>query len=311
MSTNKEVLILCGPTAVGKTACSLTLAEALDGEIISADSMQLYRYMDIGSAKPTKEELSRIPHHLVDFLDPRVPFSVAEYQKMAREAIQQVLEEGKTPVVSGGTGLYVHSILYEMDFSVPARDLAFRQEMEELAEKEGKEAVHRLLMDQDQEAAERIHPNSLKRVIRSLEILREGGKLRGFEESFIKNPNLHCRLIGLTRDREELYRRINERVDLLMEAGLLEEVRSLMDMGLTEQDISMKGIGYKEIIAFLKGEYALEEAVALIKQNTRNYAKRQLTWFRRYGDIKWFDLSLYPTEKEAGEEILQWLRSNK
>lgn len=307
----KEVIILCGPTAVGKTACSLYLAEALGGEIISADSMQLYRFMDIGSAKPTREELAKIPHHLVDFLDPRTPFSVAEYQQLARKAILQVLEQGKTPVVSGGTGLYINSILYEMDFSVPVKDLAFRKEMEDLAEREGKEAVHQLLMEQDPEAAERIHPNSLKRVIRSLEILREGGKIRTFEESFVKTTLYDCRLVGLTRDREELYHRINRRVDLLMEAGLVEEVRNLMNMGLSEGDISMKGIGYKEIIAFLKGECSLEEAVSLIKQSTRNYAKRQLTWFRRYDDIQWFDLSLYPSEKEAGEDILQWLRSNR
>lgn len=307
----KEVIILCGPTAVGKTACSLHLAEALGGEIISADSMQLYRYMDIGSAKPTRNELDRIPHHLVDFLDPRTPFSVAEYQQLARKAILQVLEQGKPPVVSGGTGLYINSILYEMDFSVPVNDLAFRREMEELAEREGKEAVHQLLKEQDREAAERIHPNSLKRVIRSLEILREGGKIRTFEESFVKTDLYDCRLVGLTRDREELYQRINRRVDLLMEAGLLEEVRNLMEMGLTEGDISMKGIGYKEIIAFLKEECSLEEAVSLIKQSTRNYAKRQLTWFRRYDDIQWFDLSLYPSEIEAGEDILQWLRSSR
>lgn len=307
----KEVIILCGPTAVGKTACSLYLAEALGGEIISADSMQLYQYMDIGSAKPTREELKRIPHHLVDFVDPRTPFSVAEYQRLARNAILQVLEQGKIPIVSGGTGLYVNSILYEMDFSVPVKDSNFRREMEELAQREGKEAVHQLLMEQDREAAERIHPNSLKRVIRSLEILREGGKIRTFEESFVKTSLYNCRLVGLTRDREELYQRINRRVDLLMEAGLLEEVRGLMEMGLTEGDISMKGIGYKEIIAYLKGESSLEEAVSLIKQNTRNYAKRQLTWFRRYEDIQWFDLSLYPSEREAGEDILQWLKSSR
>ncbi len=303
----KEVLILCGPTAVGKTACSLWLAEAVGGEVVSADSMQLYRYMDIGSAKPTREERARVPHHLVDFLDPRAPFSVAEYQKLARTAIRDILRRGKIPVVSGGTGLYVHSILYDMDFTASPGDPAFRREMEALAEREGREAVHRLLAEQDPVAAEHLHPGNLKRIIRCLEILRQGGTIRPFRESFMKTNLYSCRVLGLTRNRQELYHRIDRRVEMLMEEGLLEEVRGLMEMGLTEDDISMKGIGYKELILHLKGTCTLKEAVTQIQQNTRNYAKRQLTWFRRYDDVHWLDLSPYcGEEKEIRREIERW-----
>lgn len=299
----RKILIIGGPTAVGKTDLSIEAALLLNGEIVSADSMQIYRYMDIGSAKPTPEERSRVPHHLVDEIDPAQSFSVFEYQKRARAAIEDIFSRGKTPVIAGGTGLYVNSLIYNMDFSERPDDNSFRKEMEALAEREGTEALHRLLAGKDPEAGKRIHPNNTKKIIRALEILEEGQeRVKSFEESFVKNEDYDRCLIGLTRDREELYDRINRRVDILIEAGLVDEVQSLKGMGLTEDDISMKGIGYKEVFSYLHGEYDLEEAVRIIKRNTRHYAKRQLTWFRRYDDIHWINLSEVSHE-DALEEI--------
>ncbi|MBO4991697.1 MAG: tRNA (adenosine(37)-N6)-dimethylallyltransferase MiaA [Firmicutes bacterium] len=287
-----QVLIVAGPTAVGKTEAAIRLANRFDGEIISADSMQIYKYMDIGSAKPTPEEQSRAVHHLVDAVDPSVPFSVAEYQTLAKEAIRDVLSRGKLPIISGGTGLYVNSLIYDMDFSSPPGDPAYRRELEELAQREGSEALHRLLAEKDPAAARRIHPNNEKKIVRALEILREGqDRVKEFSESFQPTKDYDVILIGLERPRQDLYDRINRRVDLLMERGLVEEVQRLLDMGLQEANISMKGIGYKEIIGYLRGEYGREEAVDLVKKNTRHYAKRQLTWFRRYETMRWFSLS--------------------
>lgn len=287
-----QALIVAGPTAVGKTEAAIRLANRFDGEIISADSMQIYKYMDIGSAKPTPEEQSRAVHHLVDTVDPSVPFSVAEYQALAKEAIRDVLSRGKLPIISGGTGLYVNSLIYDMDFSSPPGDPAYRRELETLAQREGSEALHRLLAEKDPAAALRIHPNNEKKIVRALEILREGqDRVKEFSESFQPTKDYDVILIGLERPRQELYDRINRRVDLLMERGLVEEVQRLLDMGLQEANISMKGIGYKEIIGYLRGEYSREEAVDLVKKNTRHYAKRQLTWFRRYETMRWFSLS--------------------
>lgn len=302
---NKSILIIAGPTAVGKTEYAIETALRLDGEIVSADSMQLYRYMDIGSAKPTEDERSQVRHYLVDEIDPRQDFSVYEYQKRARAAIREVFRKGKVPVISGGTGLYIHSLMYEMDFSSRPDTKELRQQLEQKASEEGPEVLHRMLMEQDPEAAERIHPNNVKKIIRALEILQTGEALRPFEQSFVPVDEYDVCLIGLTRDRQELYQRIDRRVDLLMEQGLVEEVRKLSEMGLTEDAISMKGIGYKEVFGFLRGEYSREEAVRLIKRNTRRYAKRQLTWLRRYQGLHWVDLSCC-TKEETVEEILRY-----
>lgn len=302
---NKSILIIAGPTAVGKTEYAIETALRLDGEIVSADSMQLYRYMDIGSAKPTEDERSQVRHYLVDEIDPRQDFSVYEYQKRARAAIREIFEKGKVPVISGGTGLYIHSLMYEMDFSSRPDTKELRQQLEQKASEEGPKVLHRMLMEQDPEAAERIHPNNVKKIIRALEILQTGEALRPFEQSFVPVDEYDVCLIGLTRDRQELYQRIDRRVDLLMEQGLVEEVRKLGEMGLTEDAISMKGIGYKEVFGFLRGEYSREEAVRLIKRNTRRYAKRQLTWLRRYQGLHWVDLSCC-TKEETVEEILRY-----
>ncbi len=300
--------MICGPTAVGKTEYAIDVALRFGGEIVSADSMQIYKYMDIGSAKPTPEEQSRVRHYLVDEIDPREPFSVALYQKRAKEAIEQVFANGRIPVISGGTGLYVSSLIYDMDFSAPPGDASFRTELEELASREGAGAVHALLAEKDPEAAARIHPNNLKKVIRALEAHENGGSgISPFEESFVRTRDYDVVLVGLTRDRAELYGRIDRRVDLLIEAGLVDEVKRLTAMGLGYSDISMKGIGYKEIIAYLNGGYDLDEAVRLVKQNTRRYSKRQMTWFRRYEDMKWFNISEYESEEAAKAAVSAWI----
>ena len=310
MQEKRKVIIIAGPTAVGKTKYSIEIAKAFNGEIVSADSMQIYKYMDIGSAKPTKEELSQAKHYLVDEIDPRDEFSAAEYQLLAKKYIEQIFESGKTPVISGGTGLYINSLLYDMNFSVMPKQADFRKQLEREAELHGVLFVHDRLKALDPAAAERIHPNNLKKVIRAIEVLETTGEgIREFSESFVPTGDYGCVLIGLNRDREELYRRIEERVDELMKAGLVKEIESLLEKGLTENSISMKGIGYKEIIAYLHGEYDLSEAVRLVKQNTRHYAKRQLTWLKRYQNMIWFNLSEYESEAAALTDVKEAIRS--
>ncbi|HVI39860.1 MAG TPA: tRNA (adenosine(37)-N6)-dimethylallyltransferase MiaA [Anaerovoracaceae bacterium] len=309
---DRAVIFVAGPTAVGKTKYAIEIAKAFHGEIISADSMQIYKYMDIGSAKPSKEELTQAKHYLVDEIDPRDEFSVAEYQSLAKKYIEKVMEAGKTPVVSGGTGLYLNSLIYDMDFSVMPKQAGFRKELELEAERYGVQRVHDRLRSLDNAAAERIHPNNLKKVIRAIEVFETTGEgIREFKESFIRTKDYRCLLISLTRDRDELYHRIDKRVDQLMEAGLVQEIESLLEKGLTEDSISMKGIGYKEIISYLHGEYDLNEAVRLVKQNTRHYAKRQLTWLKRYPDMIWFNLSEFQTEDKALSAIFEVIRSKE
>ena len=302
-----EIIVICGPTAVGKTKYAIETALHVDGEVVSCDSMQLYKFMDIGSAKPTEEEQAMVKHYLVDEIDPRDSFSVVKYQKMARKAIEEIFSKGKTPVIAGGTGLYLNSLLYEMDFSAPPRDSSYRDKLYEEAEKYGPQALHDRLRQMDPDAASRIHPNNTKKVIRALEAAESGDKVKNFATELKQCTDYSVKLIGLTRDRAELYDRINRRVDILVEMGLLDEVKSLLDMGLSESDISMKGIGYKEIIGYYNGEYELETAINLVKKNTRRYAKRQLTWFRRYDDMKCFDISEYEDDNACLEDIFKWL----
>lgn len=307
----KQIIIIAGPTAVGKTEYAIETAKAINGEIVSADSMQLYKYMDIGSAKPTAEELSQVKHYLVDEIDPREKFSVAQYQKLAKAAIREIFDKGRVPVISGGTGLYINSLMYEMDFAAPPSDEAFRKELEDTALKKGRDYLHSKLAELDPDAAARIHPNNVKKVIRAIEAAQNGNKIKDFNNAQIPAADYDVLLAGLTRDRAELYERINRRVDILIERGLVDEVSSLMQMGLGYDDISMKGIGYKEIIGSLEGKYTIDEAIELIKKNTRHYAKRQLTWLRRYDNIKWFNLSSYEDKTMAMGDILKWLRTNE
>ena len=305
----RKIIAVCGPTAVGKTKYAIEAAKAFGGEVVSCDSMQLYKYMDIGSAKPTAEELAQVPHHLVDLIDPADAFSVAEYQKLAREAIEDIFARGKVPVIAGGTGLYLNSILYDMDFSNAKQDQNLRSQLEKEAEEFGPEYLHNKLRELDSEAASRIHPNNIKKVVRAIEGALSGDNIKDFKECNTKVKDFERILIGLTRDREELYDRINLRVDLLVEQGLFNEVKGLLDKGLTESDISMKGIGYKEIIGYFNGKYTEEEAIDLIKKNTRHLAKRQITWFKRYEDIHWIDISQYQNDEEAIKGMLEWLKS--
>lgn len=306
----REIIVICGPTAVGKTKYAIETALHVGGEVVSCDSMQLYKYMDIGSAKPTPEEQAQVKHHLVDAIDPGEAFSVARYQKLAKGAIEDIFSRGKTPVIAGGTGLYLNALLYDMDFSAPPRDEAYREQLYKDAEEFGPIYLHNKLQMVDPEAAERIHPNNIKKVVRALEAAEEGNKVKDFATELQPTKDYSYKLIGLTRDRAELYDRINLRVDILMEMGLLEEVRGLLDMGLTEGDISMKGIGYKEIIGYYNDEYDLDEAIRLVKKNSRRYAKRQLTWFKRYEDMQWFDISTYENDEACLEEIFKWLEKN-
>ncbi|MBQ9016434.1 MAG: tRNA (adenosine(37)-N6)-dimethylallyltransferase MiaA [Firmicutes bacterium] len=306
-----KIVVIAGPTAVGKTAFAIGTARRFGGEIVSCDSMQLYKYMDIGSAKPTEEERALAAHHLIDCIDPLAPkgdFSAAKYAVLAEKAIRDIHARDRLPIVSGGTGLYLNAILYEMDFGERQPDLQLRSRLSRIAETEGPQPLHEMLREKDPKAAERIHPNNVKKVIRALERL-EGGEetLREFHAVRKKNPLYDPVLIGLTRDRSELYERINARVQKMIEEGLVEEVRRLQKMGLSTEYISMLGIGYKEILAFLAGETTLAEATELIQKNTRHFAKRQLTWFRRYDKMFWLDISEYGDDHSAMEELFSWL----
>ena len=301
------ILVIAGPTAAGKTAVSIAMAQRYGGEIVSCDSMQLYKYMTIGSAKPTKEEMGDVPHHMIDVIDPREDFSVAVYQEMATKAIDDILSRGKLPVICGGTGLYLNALLYDMDFGPSRRDDAYRQTLESFADEHGNEALHQRLNEADPSAAERIHPNNRKRVIRALEAAERDGKpLQAFEQVRRKSDSYNARLLGVTWDRPTLYQRIDDRVDQMLANGLEEEVRQLMEMGFTSDDIAMKGIGYKELLDYFAGLYPREEAVRLIKRNTRHYAKRQLTWFRRYEDMVWFNGSDYANTTDWLEDMYAW-----
>lgn len=285
------LIIIVGPTAVGKTDISIEIAKILKGEIISADSMQIYKYLDIGSAKPTKEEMKDIPHYLIDEIDPRTKFSVSNYKEMAKKYIEDIIERKKVPIVAGGTGLYINSLIYKMDFSNTSSDPKLRKSLEKDLKEYGNSYLYNKLKEVDQEAASRIHPNNAKRVIRALEIYyNTGNKVKDFSSDIEKNNEYNYILIGLNRNRKELYERINKRVDIMFDNGLINEVKELVNLGLDENDTSMKGIGYKEVIGYLKGEYDLETTKELIKRNTRRYAKRQLTWFRRYDNLRWFTI---------------------
>ena len=305
----KKIVIIAGPTAVGKTEYTIRLAQQFNGEIVSCDSMQLYKYMDIGSAKPTPEERARVPHHLVDVIDPREKFTVARYFQMARDAILDIDSRGKVPFVTGGTGLYINSLIYDMDFSAPPqRDEKIRDRYTAMAEEMGREYVYSKLMEMNPQVANRIHPNNLQKVIRALEAEELGSSLGDFskdpEPSSLFDPVLMC----ITRQRQQLYNRINRRGDILFDRGLVQEVKGLMDMGLDESHISMKGIGYKEVIAYLKGQVSLEDAKEQVKKSSRHYAKRQLTWFRRYDKMKWFNISDYSDDESFLEDVSTWLK---
>ena len=305
---NREIIVIAGPTAVGKTKYAIETALKFNGEVVSCDSMQLYKYMDIGSAKPTPEEQGRVKHYLVDEILPDAEFSVAKYQRLAKEAIEEIFHNGKTPVIAGGTGLYLNSLLYDMDFSAPPGDQVLRETLYKEADEYGARYIFDKLKALDAEGANRIHPNNIKKVVRAIEAATLGNKVKNFATDLVPTKDYSAKLIGLTRQREQLYDRINQRVDMLVDMGLLDEVKGLLNRGLKESDISMKGIGYKEIIGYYNGEYSLDEAIDLVKRNTRHLAKRQLTWFKRYEQMQWFNISEYADDESCLEDIYKWLK---
>lgn len=302
------LIILTGPTAVGKTDLSIQLAKSINAEIVSADSMQIYKYMDIGSAKVTEEEMQGVKHYLVDEIDPATPFSVSEYKKMAENYIDNISKNGKNVIVTGGTGLYLNSLIYDMDFAKSNANQELRDKLNKELEENGPIYMYEKLASLDKDAAERIHPNNAKRVIRAIEVLMSGEKMNDFSKDLRYNKKYRPIIIVLNRDRKELYDRINLRVDIMLEKGLIEEVRGLLDKGYTEDMISMQGIGYKEIIKYFKGEYTLDEAIEIIKRDSRRYAKRQLTWFRRYEDAKWFEIDKYDSAEDLKDAVISFVR---
>lgn len=291
----KPLVILTGPTAVGKTALSIALAKKIDGEIISADSMQVYKGMDIGSAKITRGEMENIPHHLIDILDPAEEFNVVLFQKLAMQAIEGIESRGHIPILVGGTGFYIQAVLYQIDFTQNDEDTSFRLSMEQYAKENGNAALYEKLRAVDPESCETIHENNVKRVIRALEFYEKTGqKISGHNERERKKESPYqFAYFVLNDDREALYRKIEDRVDNMLKQGLVEEVSRLAGRGCTKDMVSMQGLGYKEILDYLDGRITLEEAVYLIKRDTRHFAKRQLTWFRREKEVIWINKKDY------------------
>lgn len=301
------MIILTGPTAVGKTDLSIQLAKAMNGEIISADSMQVYRHMDIGSAKVTPEEMDGVPHHLIDVLEPEEEFNVVVFQKLAKEALTGIYEREHIPIIVGGTGFYIQALLYDIDFTENDGDTTIRRELEKLAQTQGAGCLHQMLQEIDPESAAAIHQNNVKRVIRAIEFYRQTGKkisLHNEQEREKQSPYQFLYYV-LDTDRKTLYERIDRRVDLMMEHGLVDEVKHLADMGCTRDMVSMQGLGYKEILDYLSGEISLEEAVYILKRDTRHFAKRQITWFKRERDVRWLELEQFQNDrKKVLEHIL-------
>ena len=294
------LLIVAGPTATGKSDSAVELALRMNGEVISADSMQVYRGMDIGSAKVTVGEMRGVPHHLIDCADPSENWNVVRFQKEARRAVQDIASKGRLPILCGGTGFYIQALLYDIDFTQMEENTPLRDRLSALAAEKGSEAVHALLLEKDPASAAAIHPNNLKRVIRAIEFMEEsGGSIAAHNLQQRERESAYRSVFFvLTMDRARLYERIDRRVDIMMERGLVDEVAGLRAMGIQRDSTSMQGIGYKQIYGYLDGEYDLEEAVRLIKRDTRHFAKRQLTWFKREKDVIWTDLDRFGNRQQ-------------
>ena len=304
----QKLIVICGPTASGKTALAVSLAQRLGGEIVSADSMQVYRGMDIGTAKPAEQERGGIPHHLLDCADPGEEFGAAKFQEMARAAIEGTAGRGKLPILCGGTGLYISATVYPLTFDDAQPDEDLRKELWQYAGQYGNEALHRRLMEADPKAAEAIHPNNVRRVIRALE-RAAGNPHEAQQNQLFGGDSLYdLAWVGLTMDRALLYRRIDERVDQMMALGLLEEVERLRT-GLAPGSTALQALGYKELVQALDGRVTLSEAVERIKTGTRNYAKRQLTWFRRESAIRWFDPTAYHPKDLLITDVCGYIQS--
>lgn len=312
MTKKIPLLVLVGPTAVGKTSTSIEVAKALNAEIISADSMQIYKYMDIGTAKITLEEMDGIKHYMIDELLPDEEFSVSDFKNKTEDYIKEILEKGKLPMVVGGTGLYINSLVYSLDFTKAVSNQELRNKYQEMAKSQGNEYIYDELKRVDPKSADRIHINDTKRIIRALEIYHETGTPMSYYYKDFRQPNTKYNIvmIGLNMDRKKLYNRINRRVDIMLEEGLLEEVKSLLNKGYHENLTSLQGLGYKEIIKYIKDEYSLEEAIELLKRDSRRFAKRQLTWFRRDDRISWVNVDEYQDSKEIVNKIVDLVNNN-
>ena len=287
----KPLIVLTGPTAVGKTKLSIALAKAVNGEIISADSMQVYRYMDVGSAKITPDEMDGVPHHLVDVLDPTEDFNIVLFQQLAKKSMEEIYSKGRIPILVGGTGFYIQALTRDIDFTQSEQDDSYRKELEALAAEKGNTFLHDMLAAVDPKSAEDIHENNVKRVIRALEFYKQNGtRISEHNEEQKEHVSpYNLAYFVLNAPRPFLYERIDERVDEMLKKGLVEEVKTLQRMGCHRGMVSMQGLGYKEILAWLEGEYPYDEAVRILKRDTRHFAKRQLTWFRREGEVTWVD----------------------
>ena len=296
----QKLVVITGPTAVGKTKLSIELAKQIGGEIISADSMQVYKYMNIGTDKISPDKMGGVPHHLIDFLDPHDDFNVFIFQKLVKEAIADIAKRGKVPIIVGGTGFYIQAVLYDIDFTETDEDESYRHELEERARTEGVHVLHEELKAVDPESAEAIHENNSKRVIRALEYYKKTGKKisQHNTEQHGRTSPYDFKYFVLTDDRSVLYSRIEKRVDQMIEEGLEQEVKELLSMDIPRDATSMQGLGYREMIGYLEGEYDLERAVYLIKRNTRHFAKRQLTWFKRERDVIWVDKQEFDRDDE-------------
>jgi tRNA dimethylallyltransferase len=293
MSKEKLIVVL-GPTSVGKTKVSVDIAKKINSEIISTDSMQIYKKMNIGTAKINEDEKEGIKHHMIDLITPDKEFTVYDYQLLAFKIIESLLENDKTPILVGGSGLYINSILYDLDFNKVSSDESLRKRLYDIKKEKGKEYLYDLLKEKDPKAAEKIHPNNVKRVVRALEVIEITGEKYSLNNNFRKySEKYDFIIIGLEMNRKLLYNRINMRVDEMIEEGLIEEVKALYQDGYDKNYQSMQAIGYKEIIDYLEGNISKEEAVRLIKRNTRRFAKRQITWFKPDDRVKWFDMSDY------------------
>lgn len=310
---SRPLIILSGATAVGKTDLSIALAKCIGGEIISADSMQVYRGMDIGTAKILPDQMDGVRHYLIDEFDPEEAFNVYEFQRRARGYIDDILTRGKIPIIVGGTGFYIQSVLYGIEFTESETDLAYRKDMERIAREQGPEVLHRMLAEVDPDAAAQIHANNVKRVVRALEFYHETQTpiSRHNEEQRARISPYRYAYFVLNRDRAVIYDRINLRVDQMIEEGLVEEVKGLLERGVDPDCLSMQGLGYKEIIAYLNGGMTLDEAVDLLKKSTRHFAKRQLTWFRREKNVIWMNYGDYSSNEEMLSKMMEILKEKQ
>lgn len=310
---NRPLIILTGPTAVGKTALSIGLAKAVDGEIISADSMQVYRKMNIGTAKIQQSEMQGVRHHLIDILDPGEDFNVVLFKKYALEAMKDIYSREKIPVVVGGTGFYIQALLYDINFEDNDNDMSYREELQTLAAEHGNSYIHDMLAGVDPESAEKIHENNVKRVIRALEFYKKTGmKISKHNEAESqKESPYNFEYFVLNDDRQKLYDRIDRRIDIMLADGLLDEVRSLVDEGYSRDLVSMQGLGYKEMIDYIQERYTLDEAVYTLKRDTRHFAKRQVTWFKREKQVTWVNKNEFDSEADILSFMIERLRKKE